>query len=483
MRYNRGQASTSWQARPLIVVKAVLSHGHILAAVMAVPTAVAMAEREWSLVVALGGATLASAVGSLLSTRYGVPKDLRENEAVCTLVALFLVLSILPVPAFSVLGMGLSDALFESVSGVTSTGLTVAQGTVDWPFAGHVLRGWLQWTGGFAIAVAGVALILGPGAAASTLGSVGIEDRDILTSTRAQARDLLIAYSVITAFAIGVLMLLLPTWQEGVAIALTAVSTGGFTPRPDSLASYSVAAQAVVILICLATSVSLIAYVYLRKRDWRGALQHSEAVGFTGFALSGLVAVALVLWLTGQPSWRDMTDAMFNFLSGLSTAGFSTSEINTESGYLALVLAGMLIGGGVGSTAGGVKFDRVITLASMVRLSILRLRVPPRAVTSLRDGNSKVAADHVISIGAVVFCYAVSALVFWMIFLLSGEPPLSSLFEVISALSTVGLSSGLTGAEMQPHLKYALMAAMLLGRLEFLALLLALSPGTWIKRS
>ena len=188
MRYNRGQASTSWQARPLIVVKAVLSHGHILAAVMAVPTAVAMAEREWSLVVALGGATLASAVGSLLSTRYGVPKDLRENEAVCTLVALFLVLSILPVPAFSVLGMGLSDALFESVSGVTSTGLTVAQGTVDWPFAGHVLRGWLQWTGGFAIAVAGVALILGPGAAASTLGSVGIEDRDILTSTRAQAR-------------------------------------------------------------------------------------------------------------------------------------------------------------------------------------------------------------------------------------------------------------------------------------------------------
>jgi trk system potassium uptake protein TrkH len=483
MRYNRGQASTSWQARPSIVVKAVLSHGHILTGVMAVPTAVALIEREWSLALALGGATLACVFGALLSTRFGIPRDLRENEAVCSLVALFLLLSVLPVPAFSVLGMGVGDALFESVSGVTSTGLTVAQGTMEWPFAGHVLRGWLQWTGGFAIAVAGVALILGPGAAASTMGSVGIEDRDILSSTRAQARDLLVAYSAITAFAIAVLILLLPTWQEGVAIALTAVSTGGFTPRPDSLASYSVGAQAVVIVFCLATSVSLISYVYLRKRDWRGALQHSEAAGFTGFALSGLVLVALVLWLTGQPSWRDMIDAMFNFLSGLSTAGFSTAEINTESGYLALVLLCMLIGGGVGSTAGGVKFNRVITLASMVRLSILRLRVPPRAVTSLRDGNSKVAADRVISIGAVVFCYAVSALVFWMVFLLSGEPPLSSLFEVISALSTVGLSSGLTGAEMQPHLKYALMAAMLLGRLEFLALLLALSPGTWIKRS
>jgi len=239
----------------------------------------------------------------------------------------------------------------------------------------------------------------------------------------------------------------------------------------------------VVILICLSASVSLIAYAHLRKRDWRGALEQSEAARYSGLALAGLVAVALVLWLTSQPSLSDMLDAMFNFLSGLSTAGFSSAPINTESGYLALVLLGMVIGGGIGSTAGGVKFDRVITLASMVRVSLLRLRVPPRAVTSLRDRRSKVAADQVISIGAVVFCYAVAALVFWMFFLLSGEPPLSSLFEVISALSTVGLSSGLTGAEMQTHLKYVLMAAMLLGRLEFLALLLALSPGTWIKRS
>lgn len=477
-----GQASTSWQARPSAVAKAILSHGHLLAAVMAVPLCVALAEWDISLTVAMALPTILCLAAAGLSTRYGVPDDLRENEAVCTLVMLFLVLSILPIPALMVLGMEFNDALFEAVSGVTSTGLTVAQGTMDWPFAGHVLRGWLQWTGGFAIAVAGVALLLGPGTAASTMGNVGINDRDILNSTRTQARGLLIAYGGITALAIAALVVLIPDWQEGVAIALSAVSTGGFTPRTDSLASYSTAAQAVTIFFCMATAVSLAAYVQLQSRDWRGALRHSEAVNFSGFALAGLMCVVVVLMLTGQPSRSALVDAGLNFLSGLSTAGFSTAPIPTEPGYLALVLGGMIIGGGVGSTAGGIKFDRVITLAQMVRLTLLRLRIPPHAVTSLRDGGRKVSVDRVISIAAVLFCYAASAMLCWMAFLLSGAPPLSSLFEVISALSTVGLSSGLTGPDMQTHLKYVLIAAMLMGRLEFLALLLALSPGTWIKR-
>lgn len=483
MSNSRGQASTSWQARPVTVLKAVLSHGHLLAVVMAVPLGVALAEQQWLLALALVVPTVLCAVSALVSTRYGAPEDLREIEAVCTLVAIFVLLSILPVPAFMVLGMSPHDAVFEAVSGVTSTGLTVAQGTMDWPFAGHILRGWLQWVGGFAIAVAGVALLLGPGRAASAMGSVGIDDRDIPRSTRTQARDLLTVYAVITAVAIVALVALLPNWQEGVAVALTAVSTGGFTPRPDSLASYSATAQVVTILICLSTAVSLIAYVYLRSRDWRGALEHSEIASFTGFALAGLACVGVVMTLTGAPSWAAIRDAMLNFLSGLSTAGFSTAPIATEPPYLALVLVAMVIGGGVGSTAGGIKFDRVLTLAAMVRLTLLRLRIPPRAVTSLRDGHRKVPADRVISIAAVVFCYVASALLFWMVFLLSGEPPLASLFDIISALSTVGLSSGLTGPDMQTHLKYVLIAAMLLGRLEFLALLLALSPGTWIKRS
>jgi len=438
MRHPRGQASTSWQARPSCVLQAVLAHGGIMAAVVAVPCLAAAAEAEWSLCAALAGPLALCLVAATASRRVGVPDDLREIEAICTLVALFLLLSVLPVPALIVLGLAPTDALFEAVSGITSTGLTMARGTPDWPFAGHVLRGWLQWSGGFAIAVAGVMLIVGPGRAVGTMGDAGVADRDILQSTRSQARELLVVYAALTLIAIGLLVLLMPGWKEGVVIALSAVSTGGFTPRPDSLASYSKAAQAVTMLICLASSVSLIAYVYLIRRDWRAALDHSLARGVAGVALSGLLLVVLVLVLTGRPTGPEIRDAVLNFLSGLSTAGFTVAPLDPTPGYLALVLVAMLIGGGVGSTAGGIKINRVITMAAMLRLTLLRLRVPPRAVTTLREGHTRVHADRVISIAAVVLCYAASALAFWMVFLLSGQPPLSSLFDVVSALSTVG---------------------------------------------
>lgn len=483
MRNRQGQASISWQARPFVVFRAVLAHGHILSAVLALPMCVALVEGQGRLAIALGLSAAFCLVAAAFGARFGAPDDLRENEAVCVFVLLFGLLSILPAPALAVLGMDPTDALFEAVSGITSTGLTMTRATADWPFSGHFLRAWLQWTGGFAIAVAGVAMIIGPSGAARAMGTVGIQDRDLLRSTQAQARDLLKVYAALTALASALMVMLLPTWQEGVAVALAAVSTGGFSPRADSLASYSTAAQIVTLLICLATSISLIAYVHLRQGDWAGAGRHSRALAFAAIALSGLVLVAGVMALSAPQETGPLHVALLNFLSGLSTAGFSTGPISAVPAYLALLLVAMLIGGGIGSTAGGIKFDRVLSLAAMVRLSLLRMRVPPRAMTSLRDGRAKVSANKVISIGAVLMCYAVSALVFWMAFLLSGEAPLASLFDVVSALSTVGLSSGVTTPDMPGHLKYVLMAAMLLGRLEFLALLLALSPGTWIRRS
>ena len=93
----------------------------------------------------------------------------------------------------------------------------------------------------------------------------GIEERDILSSTRDQARALLWVYAAISVLAVLALWPLMPSFWEALMIALSAVSTGGFSPRPDSLASYPVAAQVVTMVACLATSVSLLFYVYARR--------------------------------------------------------------------------------------------------------------------------------------------------------------------------------------------------------------------------
>jgi trk system potassium uptake protein TrkH len=479
----RGQASVSWIARPAAVCRILLGHSTVVFAVLTPPFAVAVVEGAYGVAAGLLPGIAVCLLCALLAWRLPPADDVRHIEAVTTLTALFIIVSILPVPAFQALGMPAIDAFFESVSGITSTGLTVARDTMEWPFAGHFLRAWMQWSGGFAIAVAGVALILRPGAAAHEMAQVGVDGRDLLSSMRAQARQMLVAYCLLTALAIGLLVLLLPNAWEGVVVALTAVSTGGFTPRADSLMSYSRAAQVAVLGVGLSTTVSLFFYVLIVQKGPRKALRQSNAVPV-------LVALTLGALLVGgaelaTEGWHpdDVLEATLNFISGFTTAGFSVAPIDDTRALLALLLMAMLVGGGVGSTAGGIKLDRALTLARAVALSVLRLRAPRRAVIQLRENGQRRRADDLIGIAAIIALYLTSAFLCWLAFLASGMPPLPALFDIVSALSTVGLSTGVVGPDLSGHLKAVLVIAMLAGRLEFLALLVFLLPGTWIRRS
>lgn len=478
-----GQANVAWIARPAVVGRTLIAHSSVVLAVIAPPLVLAVIERADTLAWALAPSAAATIIGIIVHRFTQANDDLRHIEAVVTLVALFFIVSVLPVPAFVALGMPLTDALFESVSGITSTGLTVAQDPMAWPLAGHFLRAWLQWTGGFAIAVAGVALILGPGPTAHQMGEVGINGRDLLSSTRAQARQLLAIYCGLTVIAIAVLISLLPSWWEGVVIGLTAISTGGFTPRPDSLASYSTPAQIVIMLICVSSTVSLGFYLLLRLKGPGVALARSNAGAILlALVIGSAIAAASKLAIDGwQP--EALVASTLNFVSGFTTAGFSVAPISETDAILALILIAMVIGGGIGSTAGGIKLDRALTLARMVGLSLLRLRAPSRSVTRLIENGDAVSADRIIAIAAIVVLYVSTGLVAWLLFLAAGMAPLASLFDIVSALSTVGLSTGVTGADLPDHLKLVLVVAMLAGRLEFLALLAFILPGTWIKRS
>ncbi|MAM62992.1 potassium transporter TrkG [uncultured Maritimibacter sp.] len=475
----QGQSSVVWKARPDRILRAIASYGLVLAAITGVPAVAALAGQRWELLTVLALPTVAFAAVGLVAPRFWAPDDLRGIEAVVTLVGLFAVAAAMPVPAFMVLGLPGWDAVFESVSAITSTGLTVATGTMDWPFAGHLLRGWLQWSGGFAIAVAGVALIVGPGATAQAMGKVGIEKRDLLSSTREQARQLMIVYGALSILAIAVLLPLLPTSWEAVVVGLTAVSTGGFTPRPDSLASYGRLAQVVTMLICLSTTVTLMFYVLWRRKGLRTALGETNARGVMVGFITGLVVLTALFFVSAEMPLSALTDVLLNFTSALTTAGFSVAVVTDVPGVVAFLLTAMIIGGGVGSTAGGIKIDRAISVARMIGLTLMRMRTPPRAVTHLKEEGQPVKSERIISLVAVVACYGITALVAWIVFLMSGEAPLGSLFDIVSALSTVGLSSGVTGPDLAPHLKAVLAAAMFLGRLEFLAVIAALSPATW----
>ena len=480
----QGRMSVVWAARAGPVARATLSQAHVVAAVLALPCAVAAVERAWTLAGALGLPLAVTLAGAAAAWRMDPPRDLRAIEAAAVFVLLFAGTAAAAVPGYLALGLGPVDALFESVSAITSTGLTVATGTMDWPLAGHALRAWMQWAGGFAIAVAGVALILGPGAAratAASLGRTGVPARDILSSTRAQARRLLKVYLAITAVAVAAFLPLFPAWWEAAAVALAAVSTGGMTPRPDSLESYSRAAQGAALLACLATAVSLMAYVEAGRSGPRAALQETNP-GLVLALVLGAAATAAGLTLALGEGVAAATDAAFNMASGATTAGFSVAPLGPAPAVMALILGAMLVGGGAGSTAGGLKVERAALLARMVGVTLLRLRAPPGAVAPLEVQGARIGADRLTALGAVLFLYAASALACWVALTAGGVAPMPALFDTVSALSTVGLSLGAAGPDLAGPLKLVLAAAMLLGRLDFLVLIAVLSPRTWAPR-
>ncbi len=474
--------ATALRARPRPVLAALGQQVPALLAVVTPPAVLAAVTGQGAMALSLLPQVIALSAIIWALRDYSFPRDLRQIEALAAFASLFLLAGALVVPPFVVLGMTPLNAVFEAVSAITSTGLSVATGTEDWPVAAHLLRGWVQWCGGFAIAFAGLAIFTGsPGASLALAGS-SVAARDNLSSLRSQARNVLLSYAALSGVAVVACLLVIADPWEAVAIALAAVSTGGFTPRADSLSSYGPLAQGVVIGICIAAALSLIFYVQVLRDGLSAALAKTHVTaGLALMAFGTAVFVTLDLVTTSADA-SELYRGALNFLSGFTTAGFSVGEVTTNVALLPLILIAMVIGGDLGSTGGGVKVGRFVVLCRAVRLIFVRVTVPASAVTYLRDRSVLVTADRMIAVAALLSLYIATAMLAWIVFLISGAAPLPALFEVISALSTVGLSQGLTGPDLAAHLKGVLIVTMLLGRLEFVALIVLLLPQTWLKR-
>ncbi|MEO1790149.1 MAG: potassium transporter TrkG, partial [Pseudomonadota bacterium] len=174
----RGQAAVAVRARWRLVAHALLKQTPVLALLLGAPGLGAAIEGERYLAGALLIPALILAAAGLLSRGFEMEDDLRRIEAVATLALIFVLSSLLAIPAFMVLGLPWLDALFEAASGITTTGLSVAREAETWPISGHFLRAWMQWCGGVVIAVAGVALLLDSSRAAQVLGKEAVGEAD-----------------------------------------------------------------------------------------------------------------------------------------------------------------------------------------------------------------------------------------------------------------------------------------------------------------
>ncbi len=180
---------------------------------------------------------------------------------------------------------------------------------------------------------------------------------------------------------------------------------------------------------------------------------------------------------------QSVYHAVLNAFSALSTTGFSTLDLSTlDSSSRLVLIIGMAVGGGIGSTAGGFKIFRLLVLFRVIHLLIVRTCLPKGAFIAPRLGRRKLEEGEIRDAFALISLYLIVVAVSWFLFLLSGYDAFESLFEVVSATSNSGLSGRIDIDLLPSMLKGVLITDMLMGRLEITAFLVLLFPSTWFGR-
>jgi trk system potassium uptake protein TrkH len=426
------------------------------------------------------GVVAALAAFSLPAARLRVAERVQVNEALVVIALVFVVAGLLNALPFALAGLSPIDALFESVSAVTTTGLSVVAQPEAMPPTFRFARAWCQWYGGLGIVVLSVALFAGHGAAFRRLLDPETGSEDLLATTRAYARRVLLLYCGFTAGGFLALSALGLGPFQAVNFTLAAVSTGGFAPVADSMATLSGPVQGVLLLLGLAGAVSLAAYFRTLRQGPRALLGDPELLALLAASALTTLLLSFLLFSRGEPLAVALADGAMLAVSAQTTTGFTPRDLAAAgSDLLAVLMVAMFIGGSLGSTAGGIKLFRALVLFRLIAWLVQRTAMPAHAVAPHWVGERRLESDEAERILLYILLFVALVVVSWLLFVVNGHPPVGALFDVVSAVGTVGLSAGVTSAELPWGLKLVLCVDMLAGRVEILAILVLLHPWTW----
>ena len=447
-----------------------------------VPLGVALLQAETAIALSYAGLVIGLfCLGGF--SRIRVRGHMQMNEAMVLAAAVFLLIPLLAAIPQVCAGIPFVDAWFETVSAVTTTGLSTQGDAASQPVTFLFARAWMQWYGGLGIVVLSVAMVVRPGMSALRLASLDSPD-DLVGGTRAHAQRVLLVYLVLTGCGLLLWMMLGGRFFEGLLYILAAVSTGGFAPTPGSFADLTDLHFAwVVTLAAFAGAIPLALYQQAWQKGWRHFWQNMELRTLLSVGILMTVLLGGFFWAQGMSLPEIFTHAPLMALSAQTTSGFSSLAPGTlDAGSKMTLILAMAMGGSVGSTAGGFKLLRVLILLGMLYRCVKSLSVPPNAVVKQRLGHRRIEPNEVQDALMIILMFIGVVFVSWVSFLIYGYAPLNALFEVVSATGTVGLSSGVTKASMPVFLKLVLCADMLLGRLEFVAWMVFFYHRTWFGR-
>jgi len=422
-------------------------------------------------------------------------QDLRVRDGFLVVVLFWSVLGLtgsLPFLLAENSHMGVADAVFESISGLTTTGATVIVGIDELPLSILYYRQQLQWLGGMGIIVLAVAVLpmLGIGGMqlyrAETPGPV--KDNKLTPRITETAKALWYIYLGLTVSCTLAYWLGGMRFFDALGHAFSTVAIGGFSTHDESMGYYDsrLIEMIAVVFMLLSGANFALHFIAVRRRSLRIYFADSEFRAYVVTLGAVFVLVSVALYFMGvYGTWDEaITRGLFQAVSIGTTTGFTTADYSLWPGFVSiLLLFTSFIGGCAGSTGGGIKVIRFLLLVKQGAREINRL-IHPNAEIPIRIGSKTVPWRVVEAVWGFFSLYVASFGVMYLTLASTGLDLMTSFSAVAACMNNLGpglADVGVHYANLHDTAKWILCFAMLLGRLEIFTLLVLLTPAFWRK--
>lgn len=380
------------------------------------------------------------------------------------------------------------DALFETISGFTTTGSTILTDIEALSKCSLLWRSFTHWIGGMGILVFVLAILPIAGGSQMYLmraESPGPSVSKLVPRVKHTAMILYGIYIVITIIEIILLLIGGMPFFDALTSAFGTAGTGGFGIKNDSFASYPIFCQGVVTVFMILFGVNFNVYYLFLCRKHKQALQSEELRMYLIIILVSSLFIAFNIRHL-FPGFQALHQAFFQVGSIITTTGFATADFNTwpELSKMILIFL-MFFGACAGSTGGGIKISRILILMKSIKKELFFI-VHPRSVKKIRMDGQVIEHDILRSINVFMATYFIIIMLSILLISLENKDTVTTVTSVITTLNNIGPGLELVGpignfSSFSALSKFVFMFDMLAGRLEIFPMLILFMPGTWKK--
>lgn len=381
------------------------------------------------------------------------------------------------------------DALFEIISGLTTTGSSILTDVEALSHANLLWRSFSHWIGGMGVLVFILAILPMTGGSTMNLMKAESPGPSVGKLVPKMQQTAFLLYAIYFAMTVVEIILLLiggmPLF-DSVCHAFGTAGTGGFGIKNDSIAGYSTYLQNVITIFMFLFGVNFTFYYYILIRKVKDAFRMEEVRWYFLLFLGAVGLITISLVADGGKIGESIQTSAFQVASIMTTTGYATADFNLWPQFAkAIMVVLMFVGACAGSTGGGIKVSRIMIYLKQVRKELMQ-QIHPKRIRVLKMDGKALEHSVVHSCNTLLMTYIVIFIVSLLLICLDGFDMTTNFTSIAATLNNIGPGLNVVGptgnfSEFSTLSKFVLMFDMLAGRLEIIPLMVLFHPGTWKK--